>query len=167
MDIVFGQTGTRPYGVLSVTETSVDTTNNTSTVSVVLTLKRPYTIYSTMTRTSTATVNGTTFSYTGTNGGTGDLVMINDSLVVAHESDGTKTINCSATIDLQITWSGEWIGSISGSGDLTLTPITPPTPTYATVKVSVNGGSFNDCPVYVSINGGSFNQVQAGNIHVL
>lgn len=166
MDIVFGQSGTRPYGVLSVNEIAVDTANNTSTVSVVLTLKREYPIYSSMTRTSTATVNGTTFTYTGTNGGSGDLVMINDSLVVPHNSDGTKTISCSATIDLQITWSGEWIGSISGSGDLTLTPITPQ-PTYATVKVSQNGGSFRDCPVWVSVNGGSFNQVQAGHIHVL
>ena len=166
MDIVFGQSGTRPYGVLSVNETSVDTANNTSTVSVVLTLKREYPIYSSMTRTSTATVNGTTFTYTGINGGEGDLVMINDSLVVPHDSDGTKTINCSATIDLQITWSGEWIGSISGSGDLTLTPITPQ-PTYATVKVSQNGGSFRDCPVWVSVNGGNFTKVQAGHIHVL
>lgn len=163
MDITFGQTGTRPYGVLSVNEIAVDTANNTSTVSVVLTLKREYPIYSSMTRTSTATVNGTTFTYTGTNGGSGDLVMINDSLVVPHNSDGTKTISCSATIDLQITWSGEWIGSISGSGDLTLTPIS----TQATVKVSQNGGSFRDCPVWVSVNGGSFTKVQAGHIHVL
>ena len=60
--ITFGKTGSRPYGVLTVTETSTSTTNNTSTLSIKLVLKRPSAIHSTATKKASCTINGTTYS---------------------------------------------------------------------------------------------------------
>lgn len=131
--LTFGQSGTRPYGVLTVTETATSTANNTSTVTVTLVLKRPYAISSSATKTAKCTVNGTVYNWSGTIGGSGDLTLINKTLTVAHNSDGTKTISFSASIQLDITWSGVQIGTISGSGSLALTDI----PRYATVSQSV------------------------------
>lgn len=131
--VTFGQSGTRPYGVLTVTETATSTANNTSTVTVKLVLKRPYAISSSATKTAKCTVNGTVYNWSGTIGGSGDLTLINKTLTVPHNSDGTKTISFSASITLDISWSGSQIGTISGSGSLALTSI----PRYATVSQSV------------------------------
>lgn len=130
--ITFGNTGTRPYGVLTVTETATSATANTSTVSVKLVLKRPSSISSTATKKATATVNGTTYSWSGSIGGSGDLTLINKTQTVTHNADGTKTISLSASITLDISWSGTQLGTISGSGTLALTAI----PRYATVTQS-------------------------------
>ena len=131
--VTFGQSGTRPYGVLTVTETTTSTANNTSTVNVKLVLKRPYAISSSATKTATVNVNGTVYNWSGTIGGSGDLTLIDKTLTVAHNADGTKTIGFSASIQLDITWSGTQIGTISGSGSLALTNI----PRYASVSQSV------------------------------
>lgn len=112
-----------PYGVLTVTETATSTADNTSTVSISLVLKRPYNVSSTATKSATCTINGTTYSWSGTIGGTGDLTLISKNQTITHGSDGTKSISISASIVLQITWSGQYIDTISNSGSMTLTPI--------------------------------------------
>ena len=60
--LTFGQYSTEPYGILTVTETATSTPNNTSTVHIVLTLKRPYNISSSATKTASCTIDGTTYS---------------------------------------------------------------------------------------------------------
>lgn len=131
--IEFGKSGTRPYGVLTVTETATSTANNTSTLSIKLVLKRPSSISSSATKSAKCTVNGTTYTWSGTIGGSGDKTLISKTLTVAHNADGSKTINLSASITLDISWSGTSIGTISGSGTMTLTKI----PRYATVSQSL------------------------------
>lgn len=131
--ITFGNTGTRPYGVLTVTETATSTANNTSTLSIKLVLKRPSSISSSATKSAKCTINGTTYTWSGSIGGSGDKTLISKTLTVAHNSDGSKTINLSASITLDITWSGVKLGTISGSGTMTLTKI----PRYASVSQSL------------------------------
>lgn len=121
--ITFGKTGTRPYGVLTVTETATSISANTSTLSIKLVLKRPYAISSTATKTASCTVNGNTYSWSGSIGGSGDLTLISKTLTVPHNADGTKTIPLSALIDLNITWSGESIGTIRGTETMQLTTL--------------------------------------------
>lgn len=132
--ITFGKTGTRPYGVLTVTETSTSAANNTSTLSIKLVLKRPYSISSSATKTAKCTINGTTYSWSGTIGGSGDKTLISQTQTVKHNDDGTKTINISASITLEITWDGSNIGTISGSGTMALTNIAR----YATVSQTLS-----------------------------
>lgn len=119
----------RPYGVLTVTETATSTTNNTSTLTIKLVLKRPSSISSSATKSASCTINGTKYTWSGTIGGSGDKTLISKTQTVAHNTDGSKTINISASIDLDITWGGVSLGTISGSGTMTLTKI----PRYATV----------------------------------
>lgn len=121
--VTFGRVGSRPYGQLIINEISTSPTLNQSIISIKLVLKRPYNIESTATKTATCTINGQTYDWVGTIGGRGDKVLISKTQIVPHNDDGSKTIFVSASITLQITWSGIWVGSIQGADAITLTKI--------------------------------------------
>ena len=132
--ITIGSTASsRPYGILTVTETATSTANNTSTLSIKLVLKRPSAITSSASKSATATINGTTYTWSGTIGGSGDKTLIEKTQTVTHNADGTKSINIAASIVLNITWGSVSLGTISNSGTMTLTNI----PRYATVAQSL------------------------------
>lgn len=124
----------RPYGVLTVKETSTSATANTSTLSITLVLKRPSAISSSATKSASCTINGTKYTWSGTIGGSGDKTLISKTQTVAHNSDGSKTINIAASIALDITWGGVSLGTISGSSTLALTNL----PQYATVTQTLS-----------------------------
>lgn len=133
--LTFGSTSNqRPYGVLTVNETATNTANNTSTLSIKLVLKRPSSISSTATKTAACTINGTKYTWSGSIGGSGDKTLISKTQTVTHNTDGAKSISISASIDLNISWSGSQIGTISGSATMALTKI----PRYATISQSLN-----------------------------
>ena len=113
----------RPYGVLTVKETATNATNNTSTPSITLVLKRPSAISSSASKSASCTINGTKYTWSGSIGGSGDKTLISKTQTVTHNEDGTKTINIAASIALDITWGGVSLGTISNSGSMTLTPI--------------------------------------------
>ena len=121
--LTFGRVGSRPYGQLIINEISTSPESNQSVISIQLVLKRPYNIESTATKTATCTINGQTYDWVGTIGGKGDKVLISNTQIVPHNDDGSKTIFVSASITLQITWSGIWVGSIQGADAITLTKI--------------------------------------------
>lgn len=123
----------RPYGVLTVKETATSTSNNTSTLSITLVLKRPSSISSSATKTASCTINGTKYTWSGTIGGSGDKTLISKTQTVTHNTDGSKTINIAAAIALDITWGGVSLGTISNSGTMALTNI----PRYATAVQSM------------------------------
>ena len=152
----------RPYGVLTVTETATSTANNTSTLSIKLVLKRPSSITSSATKTASCTINGTKYTWSGTIGGSGDKTLISKTQTVTHNSDGKKTITIAASIDLDITWGGIALGTISGSTTMALTNI----PRYATVSQSLTSRTETTAVIkwtsdstidyiWYSINGGS------------
>ena len=171
--ITFGKIGTRPYGVLTVTEISTNPAYNTSTVSISLVLKRPYSISSSANKTASCTINGKTYRWSGLIGGNGDKTLINEVQTITHNDDGTKTISLSASISLNITWSGVYVGTISGSGSMELTALQR----YATsnqsiadkteTTISVNWWSDTDVDYiwYSSNNGSSWTgiDVEDGN----
>lgn len=128
-----GTANQRPYGVLTVKETATSTANNTSTLSISLVLKRPSSISSSATKSASCTINGTKYTWSGTIGGSGDKTLISKTQTVTHNTDGSKTINISASIALDISWGGVSLGTISNSGTMTLTKI----PRYATVTQSL------------------------------
>lgn len=131
--VIIGSTASnRPYGVLTVTEIATSVANNTSTVSINLVLKRPYSISSSATKTASCTVNGQVYNWNGTIGGQGDKTLISTTQVIGHNSDGTKTIGLSASIQLDINWGGVQLGTITGSDTMALTNL----PRYATVTQS-------------------------------
>ena len=132
--ITFGQSGTRPYCQLSVTEQSQSTANNSTTVQYVLTLIRPSNVVSSATKSWSVTINGTTYNGSGSIGGSGNKTLLSGTQVIPHNSDGTKTISFSGKCQLDINWGGVQLGTISGNGSMTLTPIQR----YATVNQSLS-----------------------------
>lgn len=127
--ITFGKSGTRPYCTLEVTQQSQSVANNTSTIKYVLTLVRPSAISSSATKNWSVTINGTTKSGSGSIGGSGNKTLLSGTMTIPHNNDGTKTLSFSGSCQLDITWSGTQLGTISGSGSMTLTKINR----YATV----------------------------------
>lgn len=122
--INFGSTsGNRPYGTLTVTQTSQNIANNTSTISYSLVLHRPSNVSSSASKSWSCTINGVTHSGSGSIGGSGNKTLLSGTQTISHNSDGTKSISFSASIGLAITWSGNYIGTISGSGSMNLTTI--------------------------------------------
>lgn len=127
--ITFGKSGTRPYCTLEVTQQSQSVANNQSTIKYVLTLVRPSAVSSSATKAWSVTINGTKKSGSGSIGGSGNKTLLSGTMVIPHNSDGTKTLSFSGSCQLDITWSGTKLGTITGSGSMTLTKI----PRYATV----------------------------------
>ena len=132
--ITFGKSGTRPYCTLQVTQESQSAANNTSTVKYVLTLVRPSSVSSSATKSWSVTINGTKKTGSGSIGGSGNKTLLSGTMTIPHNSDGTKTISFSGSCQLDITWSGTQLGTISGSGSMTLTKI----PRYATVSQALS-----------------------------
>lgn len=122
--ITIGNTaGQRPYLQLNVWESGVNNGANQSTVSFSLILKRPSRISSSASKSWSASIDGQNFSGSGSIGGSGDKTLLTGSKVVGHNADGSKSIGFSASASLNITWSGQWLGTISGSGSMGLTKI--------------------------------------------
>lgn len=122
--ITIGSTaGKRPYLQLNVWESSTNVGANQSTVSFSLILKRPSRISSSASKSWSANIDGQNFGGSGSIGGSGDKTLLTGSKVVGHNADGSKSIGFSASASLNITWSGQWIGTISGSGSMGLTKI--------------------------------------------
>ena len=122
--IQFGNTaGQRPYATLDVVQTSQNVSNNTSNVSFTLTLHKPSRISSSATKTWSVTVDGQTWSGSGSIGGSGTQTLLTGSKTITHNNDGSKAISFSASVGLNITWSGSWLGTISGSGSMGLSTI--------------------------------------------
>lgn len=123
-----------PYLVLTVNEVSQSIQDNETKLSFSLVLKRPSRINSTAKKDAYCFINGWRYSFSGSVGGYGDLTLISGTETVQHNNDGTKSVDVSAVIDLDITFSGVYIHSIAGSDTLQLTTI----PRYATVSQTLS-----------------------------
>lgn len=122
--IQFGDTtGSRPFATLDVVVTGQNLNDNTSSISFTLTLHKPSRISSSASKNWSVTVDGQTWSGSGSIGGTGTQTLLTGSKTITHNTDGTKSISFSASIGINITWSGSWIGTISGSGSMGLNTI--------------------------------------------
>ena len=105
-----------------------NSSTNTSTVKWTLKLVATSSgrISSTNSKDWSVTVNGQKYSGTNTVGISNNTskILASGSTDIKHNSDGTKTFSYSFSQYFGITFSGEWIGTISGSGTGTLNPIT-------------------------------------------
>ena len=143
-------------GSASVTVTSYDTlqfswsqssqnvANNTTTISWSLKLiAGSYgAIYSSTSRSWGVTINGTSYSGSGTVaiGNNETRTLASGSTTISHNADGTKTFSYSFSQDFQITFSGSWVGMKSGSGSGVLNTI-PRATTPSVSPTSVTMGN--------------------------
>lgn len=91
---------------ISITQNSQSITGNTSNVTVKVRFYRTNTGYTTYgTGTVYCTINGTTYSASVTSSQkitSSGIVLFTKTLNISHNSDGTKTLTCSAKIDHQL-----------------------------------------------------------------
>lgn len=108
-------------------QSSQSTANNTTTVAWTLKLVAGSSgkIISTASKSWAVTVNGT--KYSGTNSvavsNNATITLASGTTTITHESDGSKVFSYSFSQQFDITFSGSWIGTRSGSGTGTLDTI--------------------------------------------
>ena len=160
-------------GILSVWENSYDVATNTSNVGYRLQLKSGSAgRFSDYTANYSVTINGTVVksgsgTYESQSYNTAQTIC-EGTTTVTHNSDGTKSIDCSAILDFQ---SGTYSpGDFKPSGNLTLTTI----PRYAEINsVSVKSTGLNtavisysvsrSANIYCSVDGQNWGNVVAQN----
>lgn len=168
--VAFGGTnGSAHFFNMTVTQISQDTAANTSTVNIVVTVgENTHAGYWDLTGgpSYSATVNGTgysgNFNYDWRAGGAQSQQVLNTNLVVAHSSDGTKSISYSGSANLN---NSPGLTTASGSSSMALTTInryatinsftvTPVTDTSLTLNATVS----NTCSAleYSTNNGSSY-----------
>ena len=113
--------------IFSWSVSSQSVANNTSTISWSLKLKATSdgAISSSASKTWSVTVDGKTYSGTNTVGisNNSTKTLASGSTVITHNADGTRSFNYSFSQQFSITFDGNSIGTISGSGSGTLDTI--------------------------------------------
>ena len=149
---------------LTVNETSTSTANNTSEISFSFTIyKASYSWSNWKSITYSISINGTSYSGTIPSYSAGSTLTIRTgSQTVSHNSDGTKSINYSFSVN---DGSGQsyTCGNASASGSMNLSTI----PRYAKASISLNSKTVNSVKlnysadatidgIWVSRNGGAW-----------
>ena len=109
-----GINSVNPTVTLTVTQTSQSVANNTSTVNYSLVINRPSAISSNASKSFSITINGSTVkSGTTTIGGSGSKTIASGTTTISHNADGTKSINFSFSLTMNISRNGRYIGTAS------------------------------------------------------
>lgn len=113
--------------------------NNASTISYTLSIFRSSNISSTAGKSYSININGSTVaSGTTTIGGSGTKTIKTGTVTIPHKADGTKTFAFSFSQEINITWSGSLIDTVTGNGSGTLTSIPrATTPTFSASSVDM------------------------------
>lgn len=91
--------------------------NNYSSVDYTLSITRSSNISSTAAKDYWIKINGITVaSGTNTIGGSGTKVLKTGNTIITHNNDGSKSFSLSFSQEINITWAGSQIGTITGSG---------------------------------------------------
>lgn len=107
-------------------QSSQSIANNTTTISWNLKLHWDASISFSASKSYTVTVNGTKYTgnYTGgATGSSGSATIRSGTTTISHNTDGTKSFSVSATFNIDITWLGSKLSSMSLSGNGTLNTI--------------------------------------------
>lgn len=115
-----------PYLTLTLTEGSVNQTNNTSNISWTMILHRPSSVKASNLKTWKIVIDGKTYSSASNISGSGNLTLSTGTVPINHNLDGKKTVSFSFGIDLSsISWGGfGYLTNLSHSGTFKLTDIT-------------------------------------------
>ena len=100
----------------------------TSKISYKLTIYRSSNISSSADKDYSVTINGATVAQgVATIGGSGTKTIVEGETTLTHDSNGECTFGLAFSMDIEITWSGKWIGTLTASGTGTLNKISTPT----------------------------------------
>ena len=126
---------------------SQDVANNTSLVAYELAINRTSNISSSTSKNYWININGTEISGTTTIGGNGAKAIRNGTVTISHNADGSKSFSYSFALQVDITWSGSWIGTVTGAGSGTLNSIARATqPTLSVASQYMNSAIVINTP---------------------
>ena len=152
------------YLIVDWAETAVNTTANTSTVSVTLKLHHGGLSVAAGADDCALTLGGVTQKWTGpiiNQSGINTMTLGTKTFTVAHGSDGKFYGALAASYRLNVNYGGTYVGTISGSGTITLTDIA-----RGLVYID-DGSSFGRYQVWID-NGSAWEQyapyIDNGNI---
>lgn len=97
--------------------------SNNSVVGYELSIYRSSNISSSTAKNYWININGNEISGSTTIGGSGTKILRNGTVTIPHNADGTKAFSYSFAVQVDITWSGSWVGTINGAGSGTLDTI--------------------------------------------
>lgn len=119
--ITGNQSGTQPYLRINWSVVQTDVANNRSRVRLELVLISDYNLN--FSASKSGNLNGSSFTYRGGFSGTGSRTLNTREFWVGHNNDGTRTVNFSASFNIEVNWSGSRLNSLSVSGSATLPSI--------------------------------------------
>lgn len=132
--------------------------NKTSKVSYALTIYRSSSVSSSANKDYSITINDATVAQGVTTiGGSGTKTIAEGETTLTHNSSGECTFSLAFSMDIEITWSGKWIGTLTASGTGTLNKISTPT-------VPVLSASTVEIGTYITI---TLNRDQPTYLHKL
>lgn len=149
------QSGNRPYLRLKWDIRSQDVANNRSRVRLRLYIVAPYRVsYSANKK---GRLSGSDFTHTSGMSGTGEKLIRTQEVWTSHNSNGSKTATYSAWYDINITYSGSYIGRLSLSGTASLDTI-PRASTLSSFSMgaSLKEGTANTVRLGISRKSSSF-----------
>ena len=122
------------YIQLAWTTQSQDVANNRSVISYTLSINRTSNISSSTNKSYWININGTEISGSTTIGGSGVKNLATGTVTIPHNADGSKAFSYSFAVQVDITWSGSWVGTVTGAGSGSLNTI--PRATQPTLDVA-------------------------------
>lgn len=108
---------------LTIEPQSYDILENKTPIKYTLSIERPSSVSSTALKKYTITIGSKTITGQTVIGGSGTKTIETGTVEISHNSDGSKMIQYSFSIAVDITWSGTYNGTVSASGSLKLTDI--------------------------------------------
>lgn len=108
---------------LEITPKAYNVAENKTPVDYKLTIERPYAVSSNISKSFTIKIGDKTISNNISIGGSGTKTLASGTVEIEHNADGTKKINCSFSMYVDITWNGVYNGTVSASANVTLPTI--------------------------------------------
>ena len=108
---------------LTITPKAYSVENNSTPVEYAFVIERPSTVNSTISKTYSINIGGQVFSGSTSIGGTGTKTIRSGTVTIKHNNDGTKTINFGFSMNVEITWSGTYNGTVAASANAELPTI--------------------------------------------
>lgn len=135
---------TGPNLVLDWSRIETDIAGNRSKIRLTLKLYSQYNIN--FSASKSGSLHGLGFTYTGGFSGTGTKTIATRDVWITHNSDGSKSQSFSASFNIQITYSGTWVSSLSVSGTASITAIP-------------RASTLNNFSIYYHLQGGEGNKI--------
>lgn len=117
---------------LEITPKPYDVETNTTPVYYEFSIERPLEVISSASKPYSIRIGSKTINGNVSIGGVGTKIIMKDTVEIEHNDDGSKTINCSFSMNVDISWNGVYNSTVSNSTNVILPDI--PRATQPTIE---------------------------------